>query len=544
MQFLRQLTISKRLWLIFFITVGMFFVFGALALKQSYDVMYSAKAIKTQHIVESTFGTVEYFYELEKSGQLTTQQAQEQAKNALSKLRYGRNDYVWINDLNPTMIMHAMSPALDGKDLSGYKDPDGIEIFNEFVRTAKQQGSGFVSYRWPMPGASAPVDKISYVQLFKPWNWVIGSGVYLDDIQTEFRSVAISASIMSFTVILIIAVLIINIMRSIVKPIENVVAAMQNIASGDGDLTQELSAHGKDEVTQLSLHYNTFAVKLRTTISHLLNSAATLKQSAEALGNQASQALHISEDQSQQTEQIATAINEVTYAVQDVAKHAEQAATEVSQATEQASSGQINLDNSLKQTDKLCTTIEQAVNVMQKLAEESSQVGRVLEVIRSIAEQTNLLALNAAIEAARAGEQGRGFAVVADEVRLLAQRTQQSTDEVQTMLESLQHNSQAAVKVINESSSTAQATVEQAQQAQESLTIISNALHMINDLNASIASATLQQSHVAEEINQNVTQVAGLSQSSNEAAHQLSASSEQLNQLALELNRQLAQFRV
>ena len=348
------------------------------------------------------------------------------------------------------MIMHAMSPALDGKDLSGYKDPDGIEIFNEFVRTAKQQGSGFVSYRWPMPGASAPVDKISYVQLFKPWNWVIGSGVYLDDIQTEFRSVAISASIMSFTVILIIAVLIINIMRSIVKPIENVVAAMQNIASGDGDLTQELSAHGKDEVTQLSLHYNTFALKLRTTISHLLNSAATLKQSAEALGNQASQALHISEDQSQQTEQIATAINEVTYAVQDVAKHAEQAATEVSQATEQASSGQINLDNSLKQTDKLCTTIEQAVNVMQKLAEESSQVGRVLEVIRSIAEQTNLLALNAAIEAARAGEQGRGFAVVADEVRLLAQRTQQSTDEVQTMLESLQHNSQAAVKVINE----------------------------------------------------------------------------------------------
>ncbi len=544
MQFLRQISISKRLWLIFFITVGMFFVFGALALKQSYEVMHSAKATKTQHIVESTLGTVEYFHELEKSGQLTTQQAQEQAKSALSKLRYGRNDYVWINDLNPTMIMHPMSPALDGKDLSGYKDPDGIEIFNEFVRTAKQQGSGFVSYRWPMPGASAPVDKISYVQLFKPWNWVVGSGVYLDDIQSEFRSVAISASIMSFVIILFIAVLIINIMRSIVKPIENVVEAMQNIASGDGDLTQELSVHGKDEVTQLSLHYNTFALKLRTMISHLLNSAATLKQSAEALGNQASQALHISEDQSQQTEQIATAINEVTYAVQDVAKHAEQAATEVSQATEQANSGQINIDNSLKQTDKLSATIEQAVNVMQKLAEESSQVGRVLDVIRSIAEQTNLLALNAAIEAARAGEQGRGFAVVADEVRLLAQRTQQSTDEVQKMLESLQQNSQAAVQVINESSTTAQATVEQAQQAQASLTIISNALHMINGLNASIASATLQQSHVAEEINQNVTQVAGLSQSSNEAAHQLSASSEQLNQLALELNRQLAQFKV
>lgn len=544
MQFLRQISISKRLWLIFFITVGMFFVFGALALKQSYGVMHSAKATKTKHIVESTLGTLEYFHELEKNGQLTAQQAQDQAKSALSKLRYGRNDYIWINDLAPNMIMHPMSPALDGKDLSGYKDPDGKEIFNEFVKIAKQQGSGFFSYRWPMPGANAAVDKISYVQLFKPWNWVIGSGVYLDDTQAEFRSVAINASIMSFTIIIFIVFLIISIMRSIVVPLEHVVEAMHNIASGEGDLTQELSIHGKDEITQLSQHYNTFALKLRTTIGHLLNSASTLKQSAEALGNQASQALIINEDQSQQTEHIATAINEVTYAVQDVAKHAEQAATEVTLATKQAASGQANIDNSLRQTDKLSATIAQAVDVMQKLAEESSQVGRVLDVIRSIAEQTNLLALNAAIEAARAGEQGRGFAVVADEVRLLAQRTQQSTDEVQKMLESLQENSQAAVAVINQSSSTSQATVEQAQQAQESLTHISNALHVINDLNASIASATLQQSHVAEEINQNITQVAGLSQSSNEAAHQLSASSEQLNQLTLELNRQLAQFKV
>lgn len=544
MQFLRQISISKRLWLIFLIAVGMFFVFGALALKQSYDLMHSAKAVKTQHIVESTLGTLEYFSGLEKSGELTTEQAQEHAQKALSKLRYGRNDYVWINDLAPNMIMHPMSPALDGKDLSGYKDPDGKQIFNEFVRIAKQQGSGFFSYRWPMPGASAPVDKISYVQIFKPWNWVVGSGVYLDDIYAEFRSVAIKAGLISLVVIVFIALLIISIMRSIVVPLENVVVAMHNIASGDGDLTQELNTYGKDEIAELSQNYNTFALKLRTTISHLLTSATTLKQSAEALGQQASEALDINENQSQQTEQIATAINEVTYAVQDVAKHAEQAASEVSQATEQASAGQANIDNSLRQTDLLSATIAQAVEVMQKLAEESSQVGRVLDVIRSIAEQTNLLALNAAIEAARAGEQGRGFAVVADEVRLLAQRTQQSTDEVQTMIESLQNNSQAAVNVINESSSTAQATVEQAQQAHESLTSISNALHTINDLNASIASATLEQSHVAEEINQNVTRVAGLSQSSNDSAHELSQSSEQLNQLALELNQQLGQFKV
>ncbi|WP_446730787.1 methyl-accepting chemotaxis protein [Pseudomonas sp. OTU750018] len=243
-------------------------------------------------------------------------------------------------------------------------------------------------------------------------------------------------------------------------------------------------------------------------------------------------------------ELVATAINEVTYGVQDVAKNAEHAATEVHTAEEQALQGQQNIEASLRQINALSATIDQAVTVIQALAQESTQIGSVLEVIRSIAEQTNLLALNAAIEAARAGEQGRGFAVVADEVRLLAQRTQKSTAEIQVMIERLQGNSEAAVKVINDSSQASQLTIEQARQAGTSLTLIASGLRNLSGLNASIASATLQQSHVVEDINQNVTQAASLAHNNALAAQQSSDAGQYLGQLAEQLNRLLGQFRV
>ncbi|WP_371926157.1 methyl-accepting chemotaxis protein [Pseudomonas sp. LPB0260] len=243
-------------------------------------------------------------------------------------------------------------------------------------------------------------------------------------------------------------------------------------------------------------------------------------------------------------ELVATAVSQVTYGVQDVAKNAEHASSEVRSAEEQALQGQQNIDASLRQISQLSATIDQAVAVMHALAEESTQIGSVLEVIRSIAEQTNLLALNAAIEAARAGEQGRGFAVVADEVRLLAQRTQQSTAEIQGMIERLQGNSEAAVKVINESSQASQLTVEQASQAGESLALIAQSLRNLTGLNASIASATLQQSQVVEDINQNVTQVAGLAHDNAHAAEQSSEAGQRLVQMAEQLNGLLRQFRV
>jgi methyl-accepting chemotaxis protein len=528
--------------LILLTSILMLLILAGLMLKQNHDDLHAAKALKTRHVVETASGILRHFQNLEGHG-LTREQAQQQASAVIRDLRYDREDYFWIEDLDTRLVMHP-NGKLEGKRMAGTRDPDGKALFDEMVTVAVRDGSGLVRYRWPKPGSDAPVEKVSYVELFKPWGWIVGSGIYIDDVQVEFRRQLIQAFVILLTITLVLSALILLIARSIASPLAQVVNAMENIASSEADLTHNLDSRWRDEVTALSGHFNAFTSKLRTVIGQSMQTAGGLDQASQSLAQIAGNNQRQCQQQSQQMELVATAIHEVSHAVQEVARNAEHAANEVRRADEQACKGQHNIDSSLRQIDQLSETIGQAVEVIQSLAQESTQIGSVLEVIRAIAEQTNLLALNAAIEAARAGEQGRGFAVVADEVRLLAQRTQQSTAQIQVMIERLQGNSEAAVKVINASSQAAQQTVEQARETGESLHQVISALRNLTELNASIASATLEQSHVVEDINQNVTHATSLALENAQAADQSNEASQKLGQMADQLNRLLGQFRI
>ena len=543
MDVLRKYPVRARLWLILTVAALMLLAFGALTLRASYEHLYQGKAEKTQHVVETALGVFTHFQALEAGGTLSREAAQRSALAVLKALRYGRNDYLWVNDLQPRMVMHPMNPKLDGQDLSTYKDPDGKALFNEMVVVAKN-GGGVVAYRWPKPGASEPVPKVSYVKQFEPWGWVLGTGVYLDDLQAEFRAQVWQTAGVGAVIVLLMGVLIFLIQRSITRPLTSTVKAMASIASGEADLTHRLDTSGRDELSELDRHFNRFSEHLGELIRQLLTAAHSLDRHSGELGAIAAQSQRHSDTQTQQMDMLATAINEVTHAIQDVARHAEQASGEVQSAERRADQGQVSIQTSLHQTEGWSDTILQAAKVIESLAQESTQIGTVLDVIRSIADQTNLLALNAAIEAARAGEQGRGFAVVADEVRLLAQRTQKSTQEIHAMIERLQANSGAAVRVIQESRQASQHTIEQASQASDSLEQINQTLRNLATVNASIASATLQQSHVVEEINQSVVQVAGLAQINATASVQTSQASQQLRGIADQLGHLLGQFKV
>ncbi len=293
----------------------------------------------------------------------------------------------------------------------------------------------------------------------------------------------------------------------VTKPINRANTTLSNLASGEGDLSLRLEVEGKDEIGALASSLNQFLDKLHNLISKLANTSSQVSESANELSNLNTLAQNKIVTQHSSIDMVATAMNEMSATVQDVAKSASVAASAAQKADKDAQQGKELVNTSAESIQELAKDVDRAADAINALAEDTEAVGTVLDVIRGIAEQTNLLALNAAIEAARAGEQGRGFAVVADEVRTLAGRTQESTTEIQAIIERLQGRAQNAVSVMDTGKTNAQTSVNQAELAGESLVAITDAVTSISDMNTQIASAAEEQSSVSDEINRNIVEI-------------------------------------
>ena len=446
--------------------------------------------------------------------------------------------------MQPKMVMHPIKPELDGRDLSGIKDPDGNLLFVDFVNMVKSNSAGNVPYLWPKPGSENPVQKISYVKGFKPWGWVIGSGIYVDDVGIIFWENATTLTGISIIVLLPVMLLSMLIARSVCTPLRTTTAALHDIAQGEGDLTQRLNTEGNDEIGKLSTEFNAFISKIQQTITKVGSACEQLTTASNELSGVTNEGSSSMAQQHEETEQVSTAVTEMSATVQEIARSAEVAAASASDAEEEAQAGMQVMKQSTTAINTLSNEVNNAAKVINQVEQDSENIGSVLDVIRGIAEQTNLLALNAAIEAARAGEQGRGFAVVADEVRTLASRTQESTQEIQTMIERLQNGSRKAVEVMNSGSNTAQSTVETASKAASSLTNIVQAINTISDMNTQIASAAEEQSAVAQAIDESIVRISTLSEKTAEGSGIVANSSNNLKNLGVEMKSLIGTFKI
>ncbi|MCQ2995751.1 methyl-accepting chemotaxis protein [Pseudomonas syringae] len=328
--------------------------------------------------------------------------------------------------------------------------------------------------------------------------------------------------------------------RSISAPVKKLVQSIKQISEGDLRSTVEVS--GKDELTELQLSTDAMLQSLKSTIQHISDSSGQLAAAAEEMSSITEESLSGIQKQNMQTEQAATAVNQMTAAVEEVARNAVAASQYTQDSEKSAAIGKDKVAETIKSIKQLSQTVQQTTVEIEGLATQTQDIAKVLDVIRSIAEQTNLLALNAAIEAARAGEQGRGFAVVADEVRALAHRTQTSTLEIEQMVKGIQTGSGKAVQAMVQSNSEAVLTLTIAQEANIAIGDIASAVSDINERNLLIATASEEQAHVSRSVDQNLVSIRDLSIQSSSAASQTSIASTELSKLAVGLNRLVSRF--
>ncbi len=374
----------------------------------------------------------------------------------------------------------------------------------------------------------------------------------LESKQEELREEMVSATrraelileVGTLIVIMTAIAMVFLLLKTIVAPVKNINDAMEQIASGEGDLSQRIEINTKDEIGQLASSFNVFVSKIQNTVEQVIESSQALRAEMDNLQSLTSTIHKSTTHQQKDSEAVAAAVHEMQVTSRNVSENAQDAANASLTANEELSNTNAILDSTVDSIRNLASEIESASHVINTLDQDVSNIASVVDVIQGIAEQTNLLALNAAIEAARAGEQGRGFAVVADEVRSLASRTQQSTGEIQAMIEKLQIGASQAVDVMRGSRESGEMTINSAGEASRSLSEILNAISLMNEMNTHIATAASQQSTVSDEVNSNVQGIADSSTAIVDVVGQAQQALGHLNDQCQRLDVQVSQFRV
>lgn len=436
----RNMSLTKKVILLSVMIALSTLIFVSWFFISERQLILEEKKESVKHSVEVAYGVIKYYHKRSTEGTMSEDEAKAAALATIKTMRYGVGDveYFWVNDMHPKMLMHPTKPDLDGKDVSENKDPNGKRLFVEFVSMVKAHESGFVFYMWPFPGKDEPMDKVSYVKGFKEWGWVLGSGLYIHDVDEEIiqRITTFSMGFFPFAIIFFVVYFLVG--RSIIRGLRAAVGIAQSIAAGD--LTRNIEVRSNDEIglllqslKEMNEYLVTVVGKIRTDTKDIVYSSSELSQGNNDLSAR-------TESQAASLEETASTMEELTSTVKNNAERTRVATQESFMASEIATKGG--------------RVIAEVVDVMESIKQSSGKIGDIIGVINDIAFQTNILALNAAVEAARAGEQGRGFAVVATEVRNLAQRSASAAKEIKDLITASTFTTEAGSELVANAGST------------------------------------------------------------------------------------------
>jgi methyl-accepting chemotaxis protein len=613
---------GKLAALIFVMGVPLVLVMFAFILPRIGELIYEERQQSVQALLETAYEVVEATARLSSTDSLTTEQAQARAIALIEELRRDRNEYVWIHTTSFELIQHP-DPRAYQIDLATYEDARGNRFFAEMNRVVETSGAGFVRYWWLKPGSDEPSEKISYVKLYEPWGWIIGTGLYVDDIETTIASIGRSIA----TFVLISALFAIGLgfftLRFIRKPIANLERAAHEFMAGNlnvsitQDTTEEFGTMARlfnqmvaqirsslqeasesrtaaeealeqvqmqqAELERLAAYNRSVAEKLADGIHHLaagdfsvrlpldelrtdehrmlftaFNEAAgnvqevlrKVNQVVEAVASASAeisassdQLASTAQEQSAQSEEVAAAIEQMVRTILENASNASRAAEVANRSGESGKRGSEMVRQSasiLEQNGKYAALVGKSID---EFAASSQKIAEVADIISGIADQTNLLALNAAIEAARAGEHGRGFAVVADEVRKLAERTMQATKEISEMTHELQTQTAHVVESMNSAKGVISEGVRLGDETRRALDEIVADTTLTSDMIAQIAAATEEQGATSEQISRSIEMITAATNESAAGINQIARSTEDLNRLTEDLHALVKRFK-
>ena len=533
------------------------------------ELLYEDRSIKTRQLVEVAHGVIEGFHAEAKAGKMSEEDAKAMALRTIKSLRYEKTEYFWINDLGkpvPKMIMHATVPALDGKVLDearfnkailAREGNDGVpqtlnnkNLFVAMNDVVEKAGHGFVSYMWPKPKAGGGVTdelftKISYVKKYEPWGWVIGSGIYIDDLNALFWHHARHSLILALVGTSLMLLVAYFIRRSILLEFGGEPRFAMKVARriAEGDLTGEIRLV-KDDRESLLFVLSHMQLSLRDMIHSMVKNAHDVQASLEQLSAEANQITLATQLQTSVVDGTRAGVQDLSGSVQVVNTLATDTEVSSQEVAKRSQEGATLAEEVSAEMRAIAATVQRSSQEVSQLVERTQEINKMSDVIKEIANQTNLLALNAAIEAARAGEQGRGFAVVADEVRKLAERTTVSTVEIGQILQAIQGETARAIKGMTDAAPVIASGVEKATVAATTLREIeSRAIDSLTKMK-SLSEATAGQTQRISEIVDRMDQVTDSTTRTEEAIRQSQTTSIELEHAASDLFAMTKHFKV